>query len=225
MTTARELIGDSLQEVGVVDMGGTMRGEQSSHGLRVLNRIIDKWRSQNLYVYALTNVTANFTGTGATVGTGLTVNTATPLRFVDECYYIKSGTSYPLPQWTHEQYHSIQAKTEVGEYPRGFYFDGNVPGVVSVWPVPSGSVEYHFIVMKKLSKFADLDTDYSLPDGHETALHDELCVRLPLSYDMQAKPAHIQASMASRLAIKRNNTKPIILALPDTGLRPNIISG
>lgn len=225
MTTARELVGDALQEIGVLEMGGTMSGDQAAHGIRVLNRIIDAWRAKSLYVHALTNVTANFAGTGATVGAGLTVNTAAPLRFVDTCYYVKSGTSYPLRQWTSEQYFGISSKTEAGEYPQGFYFDGNVPGAVHVWPVPDASVEYHFVVMKKLSEFAGLDTDYSLPDGYETALHDELCVRLPLSYEMQTKPAHVQASIASRMAIKHNNTKPIILDATDNGARPNIISG
>lgn len=225
MTTARNLIGDALQEIGVVDMGGTMSGEEAAHGLRVLNRIIDSWRAKSLYVHALANVTANFAGSGASVGASQTINTDAPLRFVDSCYYVKSGTSYPLPMWTHDQYMRIGSKTEAGEYPEGFYFDGNVPGVVHVWPIPAASVEYHFVVMKKLSEFADLDTDYSLPDGYEAALHDELCVRLPLSYDMQAKPAHVQASIASRNAIKRNNTKPIILSMPDRGGRTDIISG
>lgn len=225
MTTARNLLGDALLEIGAISAGESMDGDMIAQGLRALNRIIDAWRAKSLYVHALTNVAANFSGSGVTVGTGLTINTAAPLRFMDECYYIKSGTSYPLPQWTHKQYHSIQAKTEVGEYPQGFYFDGSVPGVVHVWPVPSASVEYHFVVMNKLSEFADIDTDYSLPDGYEAALHDELCVRLPPAYTLPINPAHVQASITSRNAVKRNNTKPIILSATDNGSRPNIISG
>ena len=225
MTTARELVGDALQEIGALEMGGTMGGDQAAHGIRVLNRIIDAWRAKSLYVHALTNVTANFAGTGATVGTGLTVNTAAPLRFVDDCYYVKSGTSYQLPLFTAAQYFGISLKTEASEYPQGFYFDGNVPGVVHVWPVPSASVEYHFVVMKKLSEFADISTDYSLPDGYEAALHDELCTRLPGSYGLQVLTDHAANAASSRLSIKRNNTHPIILSLPDKGARANIISG
>lgn len=225
MTTARDLVTDALMNIGVLRMGGTMTGQQSAHGLRVLNRIVDNWRAKSLYVYALTNLTANFSGTGATVGASLTVNTDAPLRFVDSCYYVKSGTSYPLPMWTHAQYFAIGSKTEAGEYPQGFYFDGNVPGVVHVWPVPSASVEYHFVVMKKLSEFADIATDYSLPDGYEAALHDELCIRLPGSYGLQVLPDHAANASSSRLTIKRNNTHPIILSLPDKGRRTDIISG
>jgi hypothetical protein len=207
-------------------MGGTMTANMLASGLRTLNRTIDAWRAKSLYVHALTNVTANFSGSGATVGSGQTINTDAPLRFVDSCYYVKSGTSYPLPLWTQKQYFAITSKTEVGEHPEGFYFDGNVPGVVHVWPVPSASVEYHFVVMKKLSEFADADTAYSLPDGYKAALYDELCVRLPAVYAQPTNPIHVQASIVSRNAIKRNNTKPIILsAEPDVGQRENIISG
>lgn len=226
MTTARNLLSDALADIGVIGASETAGGDMLAHGLRALNRIIDRWRARSLYVHALTNVTANFAGTGATVGASLTINTDAPLRFVDSCYYVKSGTSYPLPMWTHDQYFAITSKTEVGEYPQGFYFDGNVPGVVHVWPVPAASVEYHFVVMKKLSEFADIDTDYSLPDGYEAALHDELCVSLPPAYQLPVNPVHAQASIASRNAIKRNNTKPIILsASPDATARTDIISG
>lgn len=225
MTTARDLITGACEDIGALEVGGTMDGTMLEHGLRTLNRLIDAWRAKSLYVHALTNVQASFSGTGATVGTGQTVNTATPLRFVDSCYYVKDGTSYDLPLWTADQYFAIREKAEAGEYPEGFYFDGAIPGAVHVWPVPSASVEYHFIVMKKLSEFADLDTDYSLPDGYESALHDELCLRLARAYQLPVTQEMVNSALSTRLAIKRNNTKPVLLsAMPDKGTRPNIIS-
>ena len=224
MTTARTLIGDALQDIGVVDPNETMSAEQADHGLRTLNRIVDAWRAARLYVYTITDVSASFSGASATVGSGLTVNTAAPVRFEPGCYYVKSGDSYPLPEMTYAQYAAVQNKSESGDYPQGYYYDKAIPGRVYVWPVPAVSTEYHFQVRAKISAFANLDTDYSLPDGYQDALHYSLCERLPGAYNLPISQADAVNAVRARSAIRKNNVFIPVLSVGD-GQRTNIISG
>ncbi len=223
--TARTLVEDALQDCGVLDPIETMSAEQADHGLRSLNRIIDGWRARRLYVYTITDVAASFSGASATVGSGLTVNTDAPVRFEPGCYYVKDGATYPLSLLDAQGYASIQGKADQGD-PVAIYYDRAIPGNVYVWPVPTTSRTYHFLVMRKLSAFADLDTTYSLPDGYQDALHWTLCERIPRAYNMPVSAADVAEAAKARAAIMRaNTTVPILSATPDSGARINIING
>lgn len=225
--TARTLVTDALNDIGVLDPTETATAEQSSHGLRVLNRIIDRWRGQRLYVYAIDDVVATFSGASATVGTGQTVNTEAPIRFEDGCFYRIANIDYPLPQWELTQYNQIALKTtSVSSYPQGFYYDRDIPGTVTVWPVPATAIEYHFQVMKKLSSFATLDTVYSLPDGYQDALHYSLCERLPAAYNLPVNPADVAQAATGRQVVRRANARvPVLELAPNQNMRVNIFTG
>lgn len=207
MTTARSLIEDALQEVGVLDSAETMTAEQAEHGLSTINRIVDGWNARRLMVYAVQDVVATFSGALASVGPSLTVNTPHPLRLEQGCYYVKSGLSYPIKVWDREAYNAVVLKATSGEYPQGVYYDRQIPGTVKVWPVPSAPIEYHLQVLIKLSEFADLDTDYSLPDGYRDAFFYTLCERLPRAYNLPTDPDIKAEAAKARKVIQKNNTQ------------------
>lgn len=224
--TAREIIGDALNDTGVLDVQETMKAEQAEQGLKTLNRIIDRWRGQRLYVYAIKDVQASFSGASATVGDGLTVNTEHPVRFEPGCYYVVNGIAFQLPSWELTQYNSIILKATPGDYPQGFYYDRQIPGHVYVWPVPAVAVEYHFQVMQKLDAFADLDTAYTLPDGYKDALHYTMCERLPKAYNLPVDPTDVAEASKARAVIRRANTQvPILQVWPYQNTRLNILTG
>lgn len=223
--TARTLLQDALQDCGVLDPIETIGAEQADHGLRALNRIIDQWKADSLFVHASTDVSATFSGATAAVGASLTVNTDAPIRFLPGCYYVKGTESYPLTELTQQQYSDIGNKSSAGD-PYAFYFDRKIPGTVTVYPVPSSAITYHFQVLSKLSAFADLDTAYSLPDGYQAALHYTLCERLPTAYNLPIDPANAAAARNARALIRRNNIRvPILGAMDNGGPVFNIING
>lgn len=224
MTTARDLLTDALGDVGVLDPNEEMTGDMAAHGLRTLNRIIDRWNARRLFVYAVKDVQASFAGSSASIGPGLTINTAHPLRLEDGCYYVKSGISYPLPVWDREYYSRQTLKAQSGEYPQGVYYDRDQPGTVKVWPVPTSALEYHFQVLVQMTAFADLDTVYTFPPGYEDALFYTLCERLPNGYNLQADPTSVAEAVKARAAIKVNNTVVPTLNVGPVGPRWNIYS-
>lgn len=224
MTTARELISDALGDIGVLDPIETMSAEQAQHGLRALNRIIDSLNAQRLALYAVRDVAATFSGGSAQVGPGLAVNTAHPLRLEPGCYYVKSGISYPLPLWSREDYNAAVLKAQAGEYPRGIYYDRQLPGTVYVWPVPAAPVEYHLQMLQPLADFADLDTDYSLPPGYKDLLYWSLCERLPAGYNLPVNPESNSNADKARAVVRRNNTVVPVLDARRQAAPWNILS-
>ena len=224
MTTARELISDALGDIGVLDPVETMTAESAQHGLRTLNRILDRWRAQRLHVHTVSDVVATFAGASAAVGPGLTINTPHPLRLEPGCYYVRGGLSFRLPVWSREDYNAVILKGMAGEYPQGVYYDRQTAGTVRVWPVPSSPVEYHLQVMAQLPDFADLDTDYQLPPGYRDALFYSLCERLPRAYNLPVDPGAAAEAAKARATLRKNNTEAPVLSTAESDARFNILS-
>lgn len=225
MTAARTLISDALGDIGVLDATETMTAEMATHGLRTLNRIVDRWNAQRLSVFAVREVAGSFSGASATIGPALTINTPHPLRIEEGAYYVKSGISYPLRIWSREDYASVILKSTAGDYPQGIWYDRLIPGTVYVWPVPSVVTEYHLPIMYQFAEFADLDTDYSFPAGYVDAFFYTLCERLPAAYNLPVDPSARAQGMAARRAIKINNTEvPKLSTISDGTGRFNILS-
>ena len=224
MTTARELINDALGDIGVLDPIETMTAESAQHGLRTLNRILDRWRAQRLHVHAVSDIVATFSGGSATIGPGATIDTPHPLRLEPGCYYVRSGLSFQLPVWSRGAYNAVILKAMSGEYPQGVYYDRQTAGAVHVWPIPSSPVEYHLQVMAQLPDFADLDTDYKLPAGYRDALFYSLCERLPRAYNLPVDPGAAAEASKARATLRKNNTEAPVLSTAESDARFNVLS-
>jgi hypothetical protein len=168
-------------------------------------------------LHAVSDVVATFAGASASIGPGLTIDTAHPLRLEPGCYYVRSTISYPLPVLDRETYNATTLKGLPGEFPQGVYYDRQIPGTVRVWPVPSAPVEYHLQIMQPLTKFSSLDAAYELASGVQDALHWALCERLPAGYNLPVNPDAKQQALNSRAAIRKNNT---VVPILDANRRP-----
>jgi len=213
MTTARTLIADALGDIGVLDPNETMTAEMAQHGLRTLNRIIDRWQAQRLYVWAVTEVVATVSGASATIGSGQQFDVTHPQELQPGCYYVRSGMSYPLPIWEREDYNAKILKDQAGEYPQGIYYDRQMNGRVYVWPVPSAPLEYHLQVLTRLPVFADIDTEYQLPDGYQDALFYTLTERLPAAYNLPVSQLAVTEAAKARRVIKAGNSQIPVLQI------------
>jgi len=225
MTTARTLIADALGDIGVLDPNETMTAEMAQHGLRTLNRIIDRWQAQRLYVWAVTEVVATVSGASATIGPGQQFDVTHPQELQPGCYYVRSGMSYPLPIWEREDYNAKILKAQAGEYPQGIYYDRQMSGRVYVWPVPSAPLEYHLQVLTRLPVFADLDTEYQLPDGYQDALFYTLTERLPAAYNLPVSQTAVTEAAKARRVIKAGNSQIPVLQIGEINAgRLNILT-
>jgi hypothetical protein len=201
-----------------------MTAEQAAHGLRTLNRIIDRWQASRLYVWAITEVVATVSGASATIGAGLQFDVAHPQKLNPGCFYVRSGMSFPLPVWQREDYNAVILKAQAGEYPQGVYYDRQNPGHVYVWPVPSAPLEYHLQVYSRLPVFADLDIDYKLPDGYADALFYTLTERLPAAYNLPVSEMAVAEAAKARRVIKAGNNEVPVLQIGGQSGRLNILT-
>lgn len=217
-TTARKEIEGALKLIGVLDPAETMSPEDAADGLIVINDILDGWNGDRLMLYSTTTVVAIWSGATATIGVGGTVNTARPMEIEDAFFRI--GTlDYHLKPCTLEQYNAIQIKTISTPYPEWLYYDGNFPlGNLFVWPVPSASTEYHISLRQQLTEFADLDTQYSLPQGYRKALKYTLAEEMAPLHSREPSPTVVRIAANARRRLRTSNEDVPLLTL-DSAMR------
>lgn len=202
--TARATIQGALKLIGVLDPAETMSPEDADDGLTFLNNIVDAWNLERLYIYTITEVVATFAGSSATIGPGMQINTARPMR-IESAFYRRSGIDYDLDVIDKPAYDKITMKGISGDYPEVLYYNGDSPtGAVFVWPVPASN-EYHLSVMQQLTAFTDLDDLHTLPQGYAKALMYTLAPEMAMLHQRAVHALVTQIGISIRRSLKRGN--------------------
>lgn len=218
---ARQLLADVLVEIGANGALDTPSAPQLQIALRNLNRMLDGWQADRLFVYAITEVVATVSGPSATIGPGLQFDCPAPQSLHRGCYYVRGGQSFDIAVWDRESYNSVVFKTDANDYPDGVFYDRM--GQVFFTMAPS-SVEMHLQVFARLPKFADLDTDYTLPDGYEFAIYRSLCELLPPLYTLPVAASAPRMATAAKSVIRKANVDVPVLRLDGDGGGYNILT-
>lgn len=209
MPTARGIIEDALTfGLNRLSPGEAMDADLAAMALRGLNSVLDEvngglltlWR-EILVTGTVTTSPATFTAVWPTMRTGDPVLGAT---------YSTGGMDVRLSQITIQQYHeTIAVKTTAGP-PMVYAYDGAES--IYFYPVPVGySVTLRTQEMRP--DFADLDTDYVMPDGWRSGLAALLAEKIapPLLGGVPADVTRKASAAKTRLS--------------EQSLRPGMING
>ena len=218
MSTVSDLITDSLRLIGVVADGESATAAEAATALRSLNRMISRWSTENLLIYAI--VREEFTLTPSaqsyTLGSGATFNTTRPMR-IERATIEDQSTSdtpeSPLQILSVDEWASITAKAIESDIPTKIFFSGSYPyETLSLWPVPSAANKLVLYSLKPLSSFSAISDSVSLPNGYEDAIVYNLAVRLAAEYNREPSAYVANEASESIASIKRVNIRPSYLS-------------
>ena len=197
MATARVIIRNAL----TFGLNRLSPGEQEDADLfgrclDALNYIVDRWNGGKglLWREILTDSTP-ITGTLGTLGT-----TWAGLSSGDEILGASvryaPGLDQPMAPLTMGQYQDITIKNLPGAIPQQYAHDG--ASTVYIYP----SANAHVITLRTkqaASTFADLDTNYDMPQGYSSAFTDQLAeVMAPTLNQQMLQVASAKAAAARR---------------------------
>ena len=223
--TARSLITQALKLAKVISSTETPSAEDAADGLLALNNFVDAWNIERLFVYAVADISATFSGASATIGPSMTINTTRPIR-IESAFYRSGDVDYPLTVVESDEYYAIANKTTSGD-PLVIYYESTAPtGTVRVWPVPS-SIEYHLQLLVQLTEFADLDTAYNFPQGYKKAFVYTLAEEFAPIFGVEIPVSVARRAVNMRRALKRVNFKvpTMTVVIPDNSAnRINILT-
>ncbi len=213
MADVRDIVTDSLREIGVLAAGETATADDANFGLDALNRLVDQWAAERLAIYTNTRTVFTITsGTSSyTVGSGGTADIAFPV-FVDHVNFQDTSQSptleYQMQPLTNDAYSRIPIKTLTSPRPTSYYWNPTYPlGTLILWPMPTlttlQGVIYH---PTAVTEFTSLSTAVSLPPGYRRMLVKNLAVELSPSYERPPSEELSRQAIESKATVKRANT-------------------
>jgi len=228
MTTVRDLINDSLKEIGTLAIGEVASAAEAQDCLRALNQLIQTWQTESLVVYAKNQQIFTYPTTGQqsyTIGPTGDFVTTRPVRIDAALNRDSNDNDY----WFYvardfSDYAQLITKKVSAQLQTVLYYDPTYPnGTIYLWPTPSDST-YRLVLWTwtSVTEFATLDDTISLPPGYERALRTNLAVEIVPRYGRPLNPTLAQMAMDSKAQIKRTNvTIPTLKFQTGVGNRGN----
>lgn len=215
MTTALDLIQDSLEMLGVYGPGDAISAADSARSLTVLNDMLDSWSNESLICFAWLQqsfpLAVNITQ--YTCGPGGSISAIRPLRVSDSAgsaYLLDQNNNKYLMEVVDQLTFNLRTTAAVNSnLPDTLFYDPQFPlGIVNIWPTPSQVYQCYFFSYLQLGDFPALTTAVSLPPGYNLAIKTNLAIALkPYFTSAQLDPVVVKRAADSLGNVKRNNNR------------------
>lgn len=234
MASAGDIINGSLRLLGVLAEGEVPSSETSQDALNAMNQMIDSWNTERLstfstqdqvFLWPAGQISRTLGPSGDFVGNR-------PILLDDSTYYKDPGTgvSYGIKIINQQQYDGIAVKTVTSTYPQVIWLNMNFPDIeMYVYPVPTRTLQWHFISVDELNQPATLDTQLYFPPGYLRAFRYNLACEIAPEFGVEPPPTVARIAMASKRDLKRINNPDDVMSMPysivATRQRYNIFAG
>jgi len=140
-----------------------------------------------------------------------------PILLEDSTYFRDPSTnvSYGLRFINQLQYNNIAVKTVTSTYPQVMWVNMTFPNItLSVYPVPTKQMEFHFVSVLPLATAATLETELEFPPGYLRAFRYNLALELAPEFNVEPPNEVRRIAMYSKRNLKRINNPDDVMAMP-----------
>jgi hypothetical protein len=213
--TVRDLITRAARIATAIGAAEPLDANDANDLLTSVNMMLDSWRTQRLYAFAITELTHTLSAGATSHGIGPAASINTTVRPVKiEYAFTRDAQNYdrPMQVLSQDEYANIFLKTLEGAYPVYVSLDPAWPiGQVRIWPAPAAGVlplTLRLGVWTLLNEFTQLSDVVSLPPGYEDAITYSLAERACIEFEKEVSKGLEKAASVARAAIKRVNVQP-----------------
>lgn len=218
MTTARSIITGALTfRLNKLSPGETLDADVAASCLSGLNHIVDEVNGAKSGLFREILTAGTVTSSTGTLGT--TWASLSPGDLILGASFNDGSNDVGLDPLTMAQYQALPLKTQAGD-PQYYAYDGLTN--VYFYPVPT-SRSVTLRTRAVASAFADLDTDYVMPKGYESAFSALLAELMADVLVGGLTPAVVRAANGARQRMTLQSIKPAIVN--GTGREWNIYQG
>ena len=214
MATVRGLVTASLRELDVLAAGEVPPDDEVTSGLEVLNRMVNAWKAEQVFIYQLTATELALTANDGTytVGAGGDFNVLRPVHLT--AVTVRDSVTTPpyeagLQEMTDADWAGVVIKTQTASRPQAFHFNLTYPlATLNFWPVPTSTTLTGIIYAPEaVAEFASINSTVSLPPGYERMIVKNLAVELAPSYDAQVSTQLERQAQDSLAVVLRANRR------------------
>jgi hypothetical protein len=225
VTTARDIIRFSLNEIGVTAAGETPSAQDTQDSFDKLNLMIDEWAGDNLMhseftqeSFALSANTFSYA-----IGSGQTFDTTKPF-YVKSAYIRDSGGGdYPLAVKNKNDYNPIFDK-DLQSRPVELIYDpvgtqqANQYGTIYLYPNPDAAYTLYLTSQQPFTEFSSINSAVTFPVGYKKALIENLALDLCAMFGKEVPSDLAVRAKNSKDNIRRinsrNRDKDVYLSVP-----------
>ena len=233
MATFREIVTDSMIELGVLQANETPSAEDAAWVLRKLVRLFDQWNAYRPAVFCENFTTFSFVPSqqAYTIGPSGADLTATirPVT-LDGVNVILNNVSpvvrnpCNLRDWQWWQYNAVQGVTS--SFPTDVYYKPSYPlGVVTFWPVPTVAYGFELVTRTLVDESITLAGTFSMPQGYlDAAIFSlaESCIPSFGTVSGETAARISKAASEARAKVFANNDFSGRLATVDAGMPQSV---
>lgn len=219
--SAGDQINRALRLLGVLAEGETPSAATSQDALMALNQMIESWNTERLAVFStqdqvflwpagVGNQTRTLGPTGNFVG-------LRPILIDDATYFRDPGTnvSFGVKLINQQQYNGIAVKTVTSTYPQVMFVNNTFPDMtMTIYPVPTRELEWHFVSVEELSNPATLATELYFPPGYLRAFAYNLAMEIAPEFGVEPSPQVQRIAMTAKRNLKRINHPDDVMSMP-----------
>ena len=170
-----------------------------------------------LFILGTQSLDPMSTQTDDLLGLDTTDQSNRPILLDDSTYFRDPSTnvSYGIRFINQLQYNNIAVKTVQSTYPQVMWVNMTFPNItMSVYPVPTRTLEFHFVSVQPLLNPATLETQLSFPPGYLRAFRYNLALELAPEFNVEPSAEVRRVAMYSKRNLKRINNPDDVMAMP-----------
>jgi hypothetical protein len=233
-TSAGDQINGALRLIGQLAEGETPSAATSNDALTAMNQMLDSWSTERLSVYTTQDQVFTWPANTATRSLGPTGNFVgnRPVQVNDSTYFLDTSNniSFGIKLINQQQYNGIAVKTVTSTYPQVMFVNMAIPNIdMTIYPVPTKALQWHFISVVELVEPATLATTLVVPPGYLRAFRFNLAAEIAAEFGVEPPPQVQRIAMSSKRNIKRINNPDDVMSMPyaiiATRQRFNVYSG
>lgn len=224
INTVGDLLNTVLKASGILGVGQAAVPDDLTTGVDLLRAMIAQWQKKRWLVFVEQTVSVA-SSTGAmtySIGPGCDFNVNGRPDHIARAYIrIIPGVppnlvDIPIEVMdAREDYEMISIKSLQTMPAAVFYESGYPTGQVYFWPVPPAAMYGLYLTLKlPLPVYISTADPLNLPDEYIEALLWSMCVRMQMSYGLQARPDHVAASRQAINTLRQANAQIPQLAVP-----------
>lgn len=218
MPTARDIIQDTMELLGIYAPGNPMSAADAERGLSTLNDMMEVWSNESLATFdwltqTFTLIPGQYQYTIGPAALNPDIVGERPLRVSDAAgaaYLLDNSLNRYLMDVVDQMTWNLQTTAVANsDLPDILFYDPQYPlGVVNIWPTPSTGYTCSFLSYRQLGGFTTLDSPFTLPPGYKRAVVTNLCLSLkPYFTGSVLDPDVRMEAMQTKGIIKRLNMR------------------
>lgn len=218
-TTVSDLINSALRLIGQLAEGEVPSAATAQDALTTFNQMVDSWSTERLSVYGTFDQVKNWPPgeRKQTLGPTGTLVGERPILVDDSTFFIDVGTglSFPVSLINEDQYNAISTKETTSSYSKWLWVNMTYPDIeLSLYPVPTNLLEFHFISVIPLPEAQNLTTVIALPPGYRRALRFNLAMELANEFGVEPSEQTKRVAMSAKRNLKRINNPDDLMSVP-----------